>query len=99
MESDSLNIEEEFYVEKICDECGYDCEDYSVSSEKNIGRPIDLSPPWWDGTIAIPFSAEEWEGILTELRMLHQIPSFPENDYDQMLINVMDRIEKNIGIE
>lgn len=48
---------------------------------------------------AIPFSVEEWEGILTELRMLNQIPSFPENDYDLMLINIMDRIEKSLGIE
>lgn len=49
--------------------------------------------------ISITFSVEEWEGILTELRMLHQIPSFPENDYDLMLINVMDRIEKHLGTE
>jgi hypothetical protein len=64
-----------------------------------MNQPIDMSPPWWDGNIAIPFSVEEWEGILTELRMLHQIPSFPENDYDLMLINIMDRIEKHLGTE
>ena len=64
-----------------------------------MNQPIDTSPPWWDGTITIPFTPEEWQGILSELRMLHQIPDFPENDYDLMLINIMDRIEKNIGIE
>ena len=62
-------------------------------------QPIDLSPPWWDGSIAISFSVEEWHGILTELRMLYQIPSFPENDYDVMLINIMDRIERSISVE
>jgi hypothetical protein len=64
-----------------------------------MNQPIDTGPPWWDGTISIPFLLEEWQGILTELRMLHQIPSFPENDYDLMLINIMDRIEKNLGVE
>jgi hypothetical protein len=56
-------------------------------------------PADWRGTIGIDFTAEEWQGILTELRMLYQIPSFPENDYDVMLINIMDRIEKNVGLE
>ena len=60
-------------------------------------QPIDMSPPWWDGTIAINFSRAEWYGILTELRMLYQIPEFPQDDYDVMLVNVMDRIERNIG--
>jgi hypothetical protein len=27
------------------------------------------------------------------------IPTFPENDHDLMLINIIDRIQKNIGIE
>jgi hypothetical protein len=62
-------------------------------------QPIDTSPPWWDGTIAINFSVEEWQGIITELRMLYQIPGFPENDYDIMLVNIIDRIEKNVGLE
>lgn len=56
-------------------------------------------PADWRGTIGIDFSVEEWQGILTELRMLYQIPSFPENDYDVMLTNIMDRIEKNLGLE
>lgn len=54
---------------------------------------------WWDGTISINFSREEWQGIVTELRILYQIPNFPENDYDIMLVNIIDRIEKNVGLE
>lgn len=64
-----------------------------------MNQPIDMSPPWWDGTIAIPFSVEEWEAIVSELYMLYEIPTFPENDYDLMLINIIDRIQKNLGTE
>ena len=64
-----------------------------------MSQPINTSTPWWNGNIAIDFSLDEWQGILTELRMLYEIPSFPENDYDLMLVNIMDRIEKNIGKE
>jgi hypothetical protein len=64
-----------------------------------VNQPIDMSPPWWDGTIAIPFSVEEWEAIVSELYMLYEIPTFPENDYDLMLINIIDRIEKGIRVE
>ena len=64
-----------------------------------MNQPIDTSPPWWDGTIAIPFSVEEWEPIVSELYMLYEIPTFPENDYDLMLINIIDRIEKGIRVE
>ena len=62
-------------------------------------QPIDTSPPWWDGTIAINFSIEEWEAIVSELYMLYAIPTFPENYYDEMIINIIDRIQKGIGIE
>ena len=64
-----------------------------------MNQPIDMSPPCWDGTIAIAFSVEEWEAIVSELYMLYEIPTFPENDYDLMLINIIDRIQKNVGVE
>ena len=62
-------------------------------------QPIDTSPPWWDGTIAINFSVEEWKIILKELEMLYEIPEFPENESDDMIVNIIDRIQKNIGEE
>ena len=62
-------------------------------------QPIDDSPPWWDGTIAIPFSVEEWKAILTEIGYLYNIPGFPNGEYDEMVVNILDRIEKGIGIE
>jgi hypothetical protein len=64
-----------------------------------VNQPIDTSPPWWDGTIAIPFSVEEWGAIVSELYMLYEIPTFPENDHDLMLIKVIDRIQKGIEIQ
>jgi hypothetical protein len=64
-----------------------------------MNQPIDTAPPWWDGTISINFTQEEWMGIANELRMLYNIPEFPENDYDYMIINIIDRIDKNIGLE
>ena len=60
-------------------------------------QPIDTSPPWWDGTIAINFSKEEWDAIATELSMLYSIPNFPQDDYDVMIVNIIDRIQKGIG--
>lgn len=62
-------------------------------------QPIDTSPPWWDGTISIAFSVEEWKGIFRELQMLYSIPGFPYSEHDQMMVNIIDRIEKGIGIE
>jgi hypothetical protein len=62
-------------------------------------QPIDMSPPWWDGTIAINFTPDEWAGIVTELKMLYQSPEFPKNNYDNMIVNIVDRIEKNVGLE
>ena len=47
----------------------------------------------------INLTREEWLAIVKELNMLHHIPCFPENDHDLMLINIIDRIEKNIGVE
>ena len=64
-----------------------------------MNQPIDTSPPWWDGTIAIPFSLDEWEAIVSELYMLYEIPTFPENDHDLMIINIIDRIQKGIEIQ
>jgi hypothetical protein len=66
---------------------------------RKMPQPIDMSPPWWDGTIAINFTPDEWDGILKELKMLYQIPEFPENDYDTMIVNIIDRIEKSVGLE
>lgn len=55
--------------------------------------------PWWDAQIGISFTREEWETILHELKQLYAIPDFPANDYDMGIVNIMDRIEKNLGTE
>lgn len=58
-----------------------------------------MSPPWWDGTIAIPFTMTEWDAILIELKMLYAINGFPNDEYDLMLVDIMNRIEKGKGVE
>jgi hypothetical protein len=76
--------------------------DFPVSVKKGnqeMPQPIDMSPPWWDGTVAINFTPDEWRSIANELRMLYFLPEFPENEYDHMLINIIDRIEKSLGEE
>lgn len=55
--------------------------------------------PWWDGKIAIEFTRHEWELIIHELRQLYYIPEFPETYDDRVIVNIIDRIEKNIGVE
>ena len=61
-------------------------------------QPIDDSPPWWDGTIAIPFSVYEWQEIINELRYLEKI-GYIQEKYNPTIFNIMDRIEKSIGVE
>ena len=61
-------------------------------------QPIDTSPPWWDGTIAIAFSLEEWGAIINELRYLEQ-RGYIQEKYNPTIFNIMDRIEKGIGVE
>ena len=62
-------------------------------------QSIDTSPPWWDGTVAIAFSIEEWETILHELAMLYQIPAFPSTKEDEMVVSIMNKIRENIRID
>jgi len=71
----------------------------NTAGGQKMKQPINTSPPWWDGTIAINFTLDEWVGIVKELKMLYQIPEFPENDYDAMIVNIIDRIEKSVGLE
>lgn len=61
-------------------------------------QPIDTSPPWWDGAIAIPFSVEEWGAIINELRYLEK-RGYIQEKYDPTIFNIIDRIEKGIGTE
>lgn len=55
--------------------------------------------PWWDAKIGIDFTRHEWELILHELRQLYYIPEFPETHEDKILVNIIDRIEKTLGVE
>lgn len=64
-------------------------------------QPIDTSPPWWDGTIAIAFSVDEWKFIINNLNWEY-VPMCgdPESGCGcAEAANIIDRIEKGIGIE
>lgn len=56
-------------------------------------------PPYWEGQIGIDFTKHEWELILHELMQLYYIPEFPSTNEDNILVNIIDRIQKNIGVE
>ena len=63
-------------------------------------QPIDDSPPWWDGTIAIPFSKDEWRYIIEVLLddlIYHS--GLITDESEALARNIIDRIEKGIGIE
>ena len=62
-------------------------------------QPIDDSPPWWDGTIAIPFSIEEWKLIADNLQWEYGSLCDDKNCDCVIVNNIIDRIEKGIGIE
>lgn len=55
-------------------------------------------PPYWEGQIGIPFTREEWKSILSCIQYtIHY--STTSADRCEMENNIMDRIEKNLGIE
>ena len=62
-------------------------------------QPIDDSPAWWDGTIAIPFSKEEWKLIADNLRWEYSSDCLDPDCDCVAALNIVDRIEKSIGEE
>ena len=65
-----------------------------------MSQPIDTSPPWWDGTIAIPFSVQEWEYMIQVLNddlIYHH--GLINDESKTMSKSILSSIEKNIGIE
>jgi hypothetical protein len=74
---------------------------------KNVGghklnQPINTAPPWWDGTIAIAFSTNDWEYILNGLYSLVEnapLLGWAGTEVETDIRNIIDYIEKNIGLE
>jgi hypothetical protein len=79
--------------------------DTPVSSAAKIvtkSQPIDTSPPWWNGNVAIDFSPNEWEYVLNGLKGLVDnayLWGWAGTEVEKDILNIMDRIEKNIGVE
>jgi len=67
-----------------------------------MNQPIDTGFPWWDGNISIPFSTNEWEYIISGLSSLIEnahVWGWADTAVETDIRNIIDRIEKNIGIE
>jgi hypothetical protein len=79
--------------------------DTPVSSARKIekqGQHIDTSHPWWNGNVAIDFSPNEWEYVLNGLHFLidnSYVLGWAGTEVETDIKNIIDRIEKNIGVE
>lgn len=55
-------------------------------------------PPYWDGQIGIPFTREEWLEIIGCIEYsIHYGETYPDECASER--NIVDRIQKNLGIE
>lgn len=55
-------------------------------------------PPYWEGQIGMSFTRDEWKDILSCIQYtVHYSAAYPDECLSE--INIMDRIEKNLGIE
>jgi len=79
--------------------------DTPVSSARKTvtqGQSIDTSPPWWNGNIAIDFSPNEWEYVINGLSALIETAhmwGWADTAVETDIRNIIDRIEKNLGVE
>jgi hypothetical protein len=93
-------------VEKMikCWNCRTEIEEPVSSARKieNKTQPIDTSPPWWNGNVAIDFSPNEWEYVVNGLASLIEsahVWGWADTAVETDIRNIIDRIEKNIGVE
>jgi hypothetical protein len=87
-----------------CWNCRTELEEPVSSARKieNKSQPIHTSPPWWNGNVAIDFSTDEWGYILNGLSSLVETAhmwGWAGTAVETDILNIMDRIEKNIGTE
>jgi hypothetical protein len=71
-----------------------------VSSAENRRQPIDLSPAWWDGNVAIPLTHEQWRYIRDVLRddLIYHYGLISE-EAKTMANNIIDCIDENLGVK
>ena len=79
--------------------------DTPISSARKIEPPtrsIDTSHPWWNGNVSIEFSTDEWVYIINGLSSLVETAhmwGWAGTAVEKDILNIIDRIEKNIGVE
>ena len=62
-------------------------------------QPIDTSPPWLDGTIAIALTPEQWKHIIGSLSydVTYLLDDSPvDTDLIRFICEIINRIEKGI---
>ena len=87
-----------------CWNCNMELDTPVSSATKTVtqGQAINTSHPWWNGNVAIDFSTEEWGYILNVLSSLVETArmyGWADTVAEADILNIMDRIEKNIGAE
>ena len=55
-------------------------------------------PPYWEGQIGIEFTRGEWEAIIDSIQYYMNFHYGFDEDFD-VERNIVDRIQKNLGIE
>lgn len=55
-------------------------------------------PPYWEGQIGIAFTREEWEAIINTIEYYTNFRYGFDEDF-VVERNIVDRIQKNLGIE
>lgn len=62
-------------------------------------QPIDASPPWWDGTIAIALTPEQWKHIIGSLSydVTYLLDDSPVDlDLINFISKIINRIEESL---
>ena len=78
--------------------------DTPVSSAAKIvtkSQPIDTSPPWWNGNVAIDFSPNEWEYVLNGLASLIEnahIWGWEDTMVETDIRNIIEHIQRNVPL-
>lgn len=64
-----------------------------------MSQSIDTSPPWWDGTISIAFTPEQWRHIAGSLAydVTYLMDDSPvDTDLIRFICEIINRIEKEV---
>ena len=64
-------------------------------------QPIDTSPPWWNGNVAIDFSPNEWEYVLNGLELLIDnayMWGWATTEVEKDIRTIIEHIQRNVSL-